>query len=256
MKPIWITAFLTFSLQLAFAQTPPTNAPAEKTPPTAPPVNEPAKDHEEHTLVTEPGNAKKAEKALAPIEKDLRKPDANQGHHFGLHVAAGLPHPLTAGLDYLSPSRTWGASLITGSFSATVSDTKVGISNMELQLRYHPWSSAFYVGLGGGNHTVKAERTETISGFGAVNAEAEVKAAYVSPQIGWLAMWDSGFTLGFQIGAVIPSGTTTEFTTDAPALAQATTEYQQLEADVKDEGDKYGKMTLPYLTLLRIGWLF
>ncbi len=246
-----------------------------KAPPATPPAQvEPAQADDLGTITPpeQVGNSEKAEKALAPIEKDLKKQEAEKEKaeekieqktsrtrelksRLGLHATLGVPHPTEVGLDFLTANESFGFSLLGGSSSATFSDTKIGISHMELQLRYHPWSSAFYLGLGTGNHTVKASKTETVSGV-PVKAEVEIKSPYLSPQVGWIWLWDSGFNLGFQVGAIVPSGNTTSFTTDAPTLVQLHPDYLKLEKDVKDAGDKFGQSTLPLLTLVRVGWLF
>lgn len=233
----------------------------EKAPQAVPPTNQAPEQHDVKTLAPSEQKTIVLPETTA-IEETKPAPAApvmassSRSPHFGFHAALGFPHPTTAGLDYLSPSRQWGVSAIGGAFKQEIQDkVNADIQSLELQARYHPWSSAFYIGLGAGNHTVKADKTENVQGT-MVRAEAEVKASYVTPQIGWIAMWDSGFTLGFQLGALIPSSTNTSFTSNAPTALQTTTDYLNLKKDVEDNGDKFGKMTVPYVSLLRVGWMF
>jgi hypothetical protein len=218
-----------------------------QTPPMAPPTNaSPETMFDVKGTITPP-----------PAAKPEAAPSTNSSRPlFGAHAALGFPHVLTAGLDLVTPGRTWGFALIAGAFTASGPEsTNVGMTNTELQLRYHPWSSAFFVGLGAGNHQVKVDKVETILGS-SVKAEATVKASYLKPQFGWIWQYDSGLSIGMEFGYLSPSGSTTDFTSNAPAPAQATQEYADLEKDVKDNGDKFGKMGLPFVSLLRLGWMF
>lgn len=129
------------------------------------------------------------------------------------------------------------------------------ISNLELQLRYHPNATAFFWGLAAGNHIVTVTKTQTISGQ-SVSGEAKINAGYVTPELGWIATWNSGFTLGFELGWLVPTSNTTDFSSNAPAMVQSTPEYIKLKKDVEDQGDQLGKSGVPYVTVLRLGWVF
>ena len=175
---------------------------------------------------------------------------------IGFYIAAGIPHPETGGIDYLSASKKFGFSILGGQYHQKVqSDTEVSIRNAELQFHYHPWATAFYLGLGAGSHVIKGDKTVDISGITA-KASVEVNATYLTPQFGWIANWDNGFTLGFQVGWLAPTGSTTDVSSDATDAEQATPEYQSAAKDIKDKASKIGDTGLPYVTLLRLGWLF
>jgi hypothetical protein len=239
----------------------------DKAPPTAPPTNEPPETMTDvkGTIAPPPSATPAPFKVESTKEtKETTKETTTEVTHstnssrplLGAHAALGFPHVLTAGLDLVTPGRAWGFALIAGAFTASGPEsTNVGMTNTELQLRYHPWASAFYVGLGAGSHQVKIDKTETIQG-NSVKAEATVKASYLKPQFGWIWQYDSGFSIGMEFGYLSPSGSTTDFTSNAPAPAQATPEYANLEKDVKDNGDKFGKMGLPFVSLIRLGWMF
>ena len=221
--------------------------------PAKPVVAEPAKP----IVETKPAPLAEPVKPVPAVEtKPAPVVEPASRSRLGFHVAAGFPHPATAGLDYLSASKKLGFSLIGGQFQEKPkSDVELSISSIELQFQYHPWATPFYVGLGAGNHVLKADKTVDVSGTTA-KASVEVNASYLTPQIGWIKTWDSGFTLGFKAGWLIPSGSTSDVSSDAPASVQATAEYQSAAKDIKDQADKYGSSSLPYVTLLQLGWLF
>lgn len=107
-----------------------------------------------------------------------------------------------------------------------------------------------------GNQTIYAQQTQTISSI-PVTLKVDIKSTYTIPHIGW--MWgvkDGGFFYSMELGMQSPSGVKTTLTTDADPLIKATQDYQDLEKEVTDTGDKIGKVGLPFLTLVKMGWLF
>lgn len=177
-------------------------------------------------------------------------------HLFGLHAAVGLPHPLSVGFNYVHPSKIFSVEANAGSFGLTQDGVDAKMSNMELGLRWHPFMGAFYLGANLGQRTISAQKTEDVSGT-SVTGKAEVKSSYLAPHVGWMwGMGGSGFFVSMDIGVVSPSGVTTSFTSDVPAILQNDPDYIKLEKEVNDEGDKLGNTTLPMLTLLKIGYLF
>jgi hypothetical protein len=187
--------------------------------------------------------------------------NSNEGSHlFGVHASVGLPHPVNFGLNYMHSSRIFSSEISTGSYSLKVSGVDVKLENLELALRWHPFAGAFFVGGLLGNQKITAVKTELVTD-GIVSANvtgtAEVKSNYLTPHLGWFwGMDDGGFFVSFDIGLQTPSGVSTTFSSDVPAALQSHADYVQLEADVKDEGNKVGNMSLPYMTLLKLGWMF
>lgn len=233
---------------------------AGSTPPAVPPTNEPIARPDALTVAPP---AKTVE--ILP-EKPEAKPEAaptaasapDSGHsrgRVGLHAALGLPHPMTFGMDYLTAGKMFSFSVIGGGFSREIEEVTVGIRNLEFQFRYHPFSGSFYAGAGLGSHQITAKKKETITAI-EVEAEVTVKASYVTPQIGWLWVWDSGLQMGFHFGYLSPRSVTTDLKTNADSTIQATTEYKKLEKDVKEQGNDIGDTALPVVSLLHIGWMF
>ncbi len=178
-------------------------------------------------------------------------------HHFGLHGSLGVPHPLNYGLNYIHSSGLFSAEFSMGSFKHKIQDVDAKLENMEIGLRWHPWRGSFFVGMLLGQHTVTATKTETVTGIGSVTGTAKVKADYLTPHVGWMwGMEGGGFFGGFEIGYQSPMNAKVEYNDNAPAGATLFSEYNEFRKDVQDQGEKYGKMGLPYLALLKIGWLF
>ena len=72
-------------------------------------------------------------------------------------------------------------------------------------------------------------------------------------------MWgvsDGGLFGGIDFGFQSPSGVSSTLSSNADALVKATAEYQNLEADIRDQGKKLGEISIPTLTLFRLGYLF
>lgn len=256
---VFLAVTLTASMSWAQKQTQSATV-EKKTPPTAPPTNEPPQTGTDIKGTIAPSPTPKPMHFDAPAAEEPKAAPTSGASWsrplFGVHAALGFPHVTTVGLDLVTASRTWGFALIGGAFNADGPEsTKIDMKNTEVQARYHPWASAFYVGLGYGNHQVKIEKTENIQGFDA-KAEANVKANYFKPQLGWIWQYDAGLSVGFELGYLAPSGNTTDFSSNAPGAITGTQEYLNLEKDVKDNGDKFGKMGLPFVTLLRLGWMF
>lgn len=139
----------------------------------------------------------------------------------------------------------------------------ISTQNYEGRLRYHPFSSGFFIGLSGGYHTVTGQTTRSISISSvtiSATANAEIKGMYVVPHMGWFHVAQNGFTIGFELGGYIPlsSQTAVSISSSNPLVnaATATTDYQKLQADAEKVGNQIGGLSLPFLTLLRLGWSF
>lgn len=185
---------------------------------------------------------------------------AAESHRFGFHGTAGIPHLMTAGLDYIHSSGFFGASLNFGGFGTKTNDVEVSMGHTEIALQYYPFAGSFFVGALVGQQTLKGKKTQVNTQSGqTLTAEVTVKSNYITPHIGWNWIWDSGFNLGFEVGYQSPSSNSTDIVTNAAAYGVTeanNAEYAAQVKDVRDKGDQLGKMGLPYLTLLKIGWLF
>jgi hypothetical protein len=177
---------------------------------------------------------------------------------FDVHGQLGLPYGTAIGIDYFTESRSWSFGLNAGGFSGkdSANDVTYQLSQIGVSGRFHPWQSAFYLGIIVGAQTAKLSAKKLISGFEA-QADLEVKNNFVTPNIGWMWVNKQGFSWGFELGAQLPSNAKTTLTsnTDNTAITSHP-DYVQARRDAEDAGDKFGKMTLPHLTILRIGYVF
>lgn len=190
--------------------------------------------------------------------------------YVGPTVQIGFPQPLSYGLEAML-MRTISFGFSTGSYTIDQIDkAEIEIKSWDLHARWHPWVSSFFLGASYGRMTVDGKFEDTfntrVNGFERevdARVDAAIKTNYFAPRIGWFAVWDSGLTVGFEVGAQIPMGPDTKLSTSLPgasnqeeAQIKATEDYQELE-DQADEAIKVlGKRTLPLATLFRIGWLF
>lgn len=188
---------------------------------------------------------------------------------IGPSVAAGIPHPVTGGLDIVYADQA-SLSVTGGRFGVNLSDTDIEIRNWEAAARWFPFQGSFFVGAAYGNQGIvgkrKVDLNVTSNGVALkvpTTLRLEIESNYLTPQIGWYARWDCGFTLGFDFGYQMPSGAKSKLQTSfenvstaSEASVRNSDEYKKNKKDVEDAAETIGKMGIPYITLLRLGWLF
>lgn len=173
---------------------------------------------------------------------------------WGAGVRVGLPHPLSLSALYLDSSRHWSAEFSLGSFTANYQSTDVKIDHYEINLRWHPNQTAFYLGLGYGNQEIEIKDSDVISGQ-SVSGKLEVESKYLKPTIGWIWMKkNSHFFWGMELGWQFPSDDKTTVTTSQDLTGNA--DYDQLVQDITDIGDQLGQSTVPNIGLVKFGWFF
>lgn len=198
--------------------------------------------------------------AMRVIEQTTEKnretlPVETPEHHWGLSLQAGLPHPINVGVLYLHSSNFFSAEAQAGSFEIqNVQDTDIEIQNQELNLRYHPFAGAFYVGLGYGKQEVDVKGEDVIGGQN-VKAKVTYKSDYSLPHFGWMSgIKNGGFFWAFEAGWQMPSNGKTKIKTNIDLTG--TPEYDDLINDINDNVKKTGKKSIPNVALIKFGWLF
>jgi hypothetical protein len=180
---------------------------------------------------------------------------------IGPTVALGFPHPLTYGLDALWNDTVSGGFSI-GNFETKAQDVEIGISNWDLRARWHPFGGSFFLGAAYGNQTIDAKLKKDIEvGTTKVSTSLKLKVetTYLTPHLGWFAVWDSGFTLGTEFGYQMALSSKTkdlDVTFEGGADPSGSDEFRKNADDIKKGAEQFGKVSIPYLTLLRLGWLF
>ena len=152
---------------------------------------------------------------------------------FGLGLEAKFQNLVGVGLDYnFFPS--------TG-----VGNVKIGLSDLSFAARVFPWRSRFYLGAALGQRSFWGTASDRVTGQ---EIKVEVKSTYVAPELGWRFVWGSGFFMGIDLGYQVvlsPSMTLTL----PPGTIDATD-----KKDVEDAGKQIGKVGLPIISLLQLGF--
>lgn len=249
---IAILSAIAFTTSQGFAETPaPTPAPQSESKP-AEPVGSIQTDPAKNQQVID--EAKKV--VEAPASSGTSAADAKSPSYFGFNLGLGIPYVMGYGLDYVMPNKYLSFGLGGGGYSFKSSDVSIGIRQMQLAARFHPFQGSFYLGALYGQQNLTGEQTQTISGQ-SVTVKVDIKSMYLTPHVGW--MWgiaDGGLFASMEFGYQVPMSSSTDFSTTAPTAVQSTAEYIKLDADVRDAGNKIGKTSIPFLTLIKLGWLF
>ncbi|MCX6116687.1 MAG: hypothetical protein NT027_04040 [Proteobacteria bacterium] len=188
---------------------------------------------------------------------------------IGLSGAIAFPHILNFGLESLF-NRSFGVSANMGSVSRNIDGIDVGMKHYDLRFRYHPGQGSFFVGLGFGQHTLIGEKNrDIVISHNSANVtvptklKLTAKSNYVTPHVGWFAVWDAGFSIGLDVGALVPISPSSKAEasfSNLPAGAEDTinndADYKKLLSEVEDSAQTYTKKTIPFLTMMRLGWMF
>lgn len=140
----------------------------------------------------------------------------------------------------------------------------------DLYGRLFPFGGSLFVGAGVGYASIKGSVASSfdVSSFQSVApnlpnplfvaSEASIRTMVLTPTIGLLHTFGSGFTLGVDVGAQIPiAPSTTRFNTFVPSVVpqQVIDKYvKPNDQQVQDSLDKVGRAIIPTLNL-RLGWL-
>jgi hypothetical protein len=114
-------------------------------------------------------------------------------------------------------------------------------SSWEVGLRVYPFRGSFLLGANLGVGNVHAVTTGSQQA-----ASADVTSAFVTPRLGWLWIWNSGFSLSTDAGVQIPLGNP-QITFEPPQFR----DYKPL----RDAAENVGKSLVPVLNF-RIGYFF
>ena len=123
---------------------------------------------------------------------------------------------------------------------------KIGWNDFSLGAKWYPWAARFYLGARGGVRSFDAKGRDDATGL---EAKASVKSTYLAPELGWHFTWESGFFLAVELGYQLILSKSSTFTFPA-GIDQGT------QSDVQDAADLVGKVGLPVLTLLQLGYYF
>lgn len=190
----------------------------------------------------------------------------------GAALLLGFPHPINLSYETFTPSRTWSFAAGTGylplKFHSGTSDIAVSMTNFDVRGRWHPWDGAFFVGLAFGKQWIDSKTDSIITAGDGTQVATELimdmSNSYVTPHIGWLWRFDSGFMIGLEFGnqqGNNPESTFSPRLKDAAMNAyldeiKGTAAYRRLVSEIEDGTDKIGRAKIFYTTILRLGWVF
>ena len=130
-------------------------------------------------------------------------------------------------------------------------DVKAGYSDLSFNARVFPWKGSFYLGAAVGSRSFMAKATDSFSGQ---EIKVDVKSTYLAPEIGWRFVWTSGFFMGIDLGyqiVISPKTTLTLPNLPASLVSQIN---QTDKKNVEDAGNQIGKIGLPIISLLQLGF--
>lgn len=245
-------------------------APAPAAPETkveaAPPPAFPAPVEAAPVVETPPASPPPASVVAAPSPPPVATPERPRlGVTLGL---ISLPRPIEIEATY----RMFDALAVSAQYSMLPDLTAPG-GSASLRLRafqgiarWFPFKGSFFLGSGVGYQTFQASLSKTVEG-GTLTTTADLSGVFVSPQLGWLFVWQSGFALGLQLGVQIPlpkDPVVPSTYNGQPVPSQPGPGFSQevvdQSADAKDQVTTLGKLAnkypIPNIQLLRIGFFF
>ena len=166
----------------------------------------------------------------------------------GPHVGLGLPYVSQAGLN-LTMGPNWTANVQYNLLDLSIGDAKTELNMMEVGVQWHPFSGAFFVGLGVGQQNLEVSATDALSD---VTVSAEVSSTTTIAKLGW--MWgkaDDGLWFGMDIAFISPSSSDVDIETSG-AISTTSDTFK----DVEEAGETFGETSYANITFARLGYLF
>jgi hypothetical protein len=190
-----------------------------------------------------------------------------RSYRVGVSASLSLPHMLNFAIDSMIGSN-FSVSLNYGNVTRSLNNVDVSLKHQDIRLRWFPYSTSFFVGLGLGQHQLTGEldrniKLITLNQTVSVHGKLDASATYAVPHVGWFSIWESGFVVGFDIGYLLPANSKSTFShrfKDAPAGTEATltetADFKKLKSDLEDSAKKNASSPTPFTSLLRLGWMF
>lgn len=172
---------------------------------------------------------------------------SSDGAGLGFNVGIGLPFLSQAGLDWRF-SNTFGITAAYNALDISSGEASAKLTMPELLLNYHPFSGAFFIGVGIGKENLKVTAKDST---GVHEAKIEVEATTTVAKAGWKwGIANGGFWFGMDLAYIIPSSPKRTIT------AAGVPETDESYIDAVDVADRFGKQTYINLTFARFGFVF
>jgi hypothetical protein len=142
-------------------------------------------------------------------------------------------------------------------------DSSLQLDATQATFRWFPFHGAFYLGSGAGYQRLKAVLSETVEG-GKLRVAADISTFFLSPQLGWLWVTRSAFSIGINLGVQLPlprEPVITETYNGQPLPAQGGS--AGVGSSAQDDRDQVRTLArvimrypIPNIDLLKIGFVF
>lgn len=169
-----------------------------------------------------------------------------------------FPHPFNGGLEIVF-SRVLGIKY-QKSFrpNKTIDGSTAELDDQSFSFRSYPNQGPWFLGLGYGKHRASVKNHEIVNGFD-TNIYANVDSEYITPTTGLKWIYNSGFTIGVEIGWIFPinnRNVDVYSDQDGNPFVNANEDYRQRRQDAEDAANKYVENGVISIGLLELGWTF
>lgn len=141
--------------------------------------------------------------------------------------------------------------------NSVIDNNRIHFDNKKIALRTYPGRGAWFLGLGYGHHEINVDRTDTINGFD-TTTYARIKSDYLIPATGFKWVYESGFSLGVEVGWIFAMNNSTAISSDQDLNPFVTNDpdYSRRRKDAEDSINKYVNSGTISICLLEIGYTF
>ena len=179
-----------------------------------------------------------------------------------------LPRPIEAELA-VKLSRWFGLG-VEGSFlpqlTAPGGTAQLDLKALQGVFRWYPFGAVFYLGGGIGFQNFVGSISQVVDG-GVMKVTADMSGGFFVPQVGWMWIMDSGFSIGLSLGLQIPIPREPVVSTTYNGQPVPSMPYGDVTQDVIDTAQNNEstvrslakfimRYPFPELDLLRLGFFF
>lgn len=191
---------------------------------------------------------------------------------IGATVGVGIPAVFEFSLESRILDRFGLGFGLFPTYSYKFADAEASGGSWNVHARWFPFMGSFHLGARFGSQalTAKATTKVTASVGGVplsevpVTAALDVKTTFLTPMLGWMGTYDSGFTIGTEFGYQMAMSATSKLDLSygrslSPAeqqLVDSNADMQKAKKAAQDLGKVIGETALPYWNILTLGWLF
>ena len=170
-------------------------------------------------------------------------------------------------VDILKMNKLIGHPLKTSSDDGRITQYKANFKHQEVRAVLYPFMGSFFIGAAVGNRDLDGRPNVEINisnQLAQIAGYYRVKNSYVAPQFGWFAVFDSGFSIGTEMGVQIPltkgsvAKSITINSTGGASVSSITSSaaYDDLLKNLDKFVTYFQDKTIPFWNIIKIGWLF